>query len=168
MITTTITSLGQRGEGVTEIDGTRVFVPFTLPGERIEIDAEAERGHMVGLLEKSPDRVEPICPYFGTCGGCALQHAGPETYANFKRGLVETALSHVGITVPVGELINAEGPGRRRTTLHTRKHGAGYARARTHDILAIEACPILVPSLQKAAPRIAHLLHGLAGDCDVA
>jgi 23S rRNA (uracil1939-C5)-methyltransferase len=168
MITTTITSLGQRGEGVTDIDGTRVFVPFTLPGERIEIDAEAERGHMVALLEKSADRVEPFCPYFGTCGGCALQHAGPETYAAFKRGLVETALSHAGITVPVAPLVGAQGTGRRRTTLHIRKHGAGYARARTHDILDIAVCPILVPALQKAAPRLAHLLHGMAGDGDVA
>lgn len=167
MITTTITSLGQRGEGVTEIDGTRVFVPFTLPGERIEIDAEAERGHMVGLLEKSADRAEPFCPYFGTCGGCALQHAGPQTYAGFKRGLVEIALSHVGITVPVAPLIDAQGAGRRRTTLHMRKHGAGYARARTHDILDIEICPILVPRLQKAAPKLAQALHALAGDGDV-
>ncbi len=168
MIEATITSLGQRGEGVTEIDGTRVFVPFTLPGERIEIDAEAERGHMVRLLEKSSDRIEPFCPYFGTCGGCALQHAGPSTYAAFKRGLVETALSHAGIDVPVAPLVDAQGAGRRRTTLHIRKHGAGYARARTHDILDIAACPILVPSLKTAAPKLAHLLYPMAGDGDVA
>ncbi len=168
MIEATITGLGQRGEGVTDIDGTRVFVPFTLPGERIEIDAEGERGHMVALLDKSADRIEPFCPHFGTCGGCGLQHAGPATYESFKRGLVETALSHAGISVPVAPLVDAQGAGRRRTTLHIRKHGAGYARARTHEILDIAACPILVPSLQKAAPRLAHLLHGMAGDGDVA
>lgn len=168
MIETTITGLGQRGEGVTEIEGTRVFVPFTLPGERIAVDAEAERGHMVELREKSVDRIDPFCPYFGVCGGCALQHAGPETYTRFKRGLVETALIHAGINAPVASLVHAGGAGRRRTTLHIRKHGAGYARARTHDILDITACPILVPSLQKAAPQLAHLLHGMAGDGDVA
>lgn len=168
MITTTISSLGQRGEGVTEIDGTRVFVPFTLPGERIEVDAEAERGQMVTLLERSADRIEPFCPYFGACGGCALQHAGPQTYAAFKRGLVETALSHAGVSATVAPLVDAQGAGRRRTTLHIRKHGAGYARARSHDILDIEACPILVPALQKAAPRLAHLLYPMAGEADVA
>jgi 23S rRNA (uracil1939-C5)-methyltransferase len=167
MIEATITSLGQRGEGITEIDGTRVFVPFTLPGERIEIDAEAERGHMLRLIDRSGERVDPFCPYFGTCGGCALQHAGPDVYAAFKRGLVETALSHAGIAAPVSPLVNAEGAGRRRTTLHVRKHGAGYARARTHDILDIEACPILVPALQKAAPRVARALYPLIGDGDV-
>lgn len=167
MIETTITSLGQRGEGVAEVNGHRVFVPFTLPGERVGVDTDGERGTLVELLEPSPDRIAPFCPYFGTCGGCALQHAGPATYADFKRGLVEVALSHVGITVPVAPLINAEGAGRRRTTLHIRKHGAGYARARTHDILDINVCPILVPSLQKAAPKLAHALYGLAGDGDV-
>ena len=168
MIETTITTLGQRGEGVTEIHGTRIYVPFTLPGERIEIDAEDDRGNMIGLLDRSADRVDPFCPYFGTCGGCALQHAGPQTYGDFKRGLVETALSHVGVATPVAPMIDAAGAGRRRTTLHIRKHGARYARARTHDILDIEVCPILVPSLQKAAPRIAKALYPLTGDGDVA
>lgn len=168
MIETTITSLGQRGEGISEVNGHRVFVPFTLPGERIGVDTDGDRGTLVELLARSANRVEPFCPHFGICGGCSLQHAGPETYATFKRGLVETALSHAGIDVPVGPLVDAAGTGRRRTTLHIRKHGAGYARARTHDILDIETCPILVPSLQKAAPRLAHLLHGIAGDGDVA
>jgi 23S rRNA (uracil1939-C5)-methyltransferase len=167
MIETTITSLGQRGEGVAEVNGRRVFVPFTLPGERVGVDTDGERGTLVELREPSADRIAPFCPYFGTCGGCALQHAGKQTYAGFKRGLVEVALSHVGIGVPVAPLINAEGAGRRRTTLHIRKHGAGYARARTHDILDIDICPILVPSLQKAAPKLAHALYGLAGEGDV-
>ena len=167
MITTKIESLGQRGEGVTEIDGTRIYVPFTLPGEHVEIDAETQRGHMVNLLAPSPDRIDPFCPYFGTCGGCALQHAGPETYATFKRGLVEIALSHAGVDGPVGALLDAKGTGRRRTTLHIRKYGAGYARARTHDILDIDICPILVPALQKSAPRIAAALYQIAGDGDV-
>jgi len=168
MIETTIQSLGQRGEGTAEVNGHRVFVPFTLPGERVGVDTDGERGQLVEILAASPDRVEPFCPYFGTCGGCSLQHAGPTTYAEFKRGLVVTALSHAGIDLPVGEVIDARGAGRRRTTLHIRKHGAGYAKARTHDILAIDQCPILVPALQKAAPRLAAALYAIAGDGDVA
>lgn len=167
MIETTITTLGQRGEGIADVNGHRVFVPFTLPGEHVGVDTDGDRGTLVQLLEPSLDRIEPFCPYFGTCGGCAVQHAGPETYASFKRGLVEFALSHAGIDVPVTPLIDAEGTGRRRATLHARKHGAGYARARSHDILAIDICPILVPALQKAAPRLAAALHPIIGDGDV-
>lgn len=167
MVQVTISGLGQRGEGVAEIDGLRVYVPFTLPGEVVEIAAVGERGTLVSVLEPSPDRIEPFCPYFGICGGCALQHVAPAAYAAFKRGLVESALSHAGIEVEVGELIDARGIGRRRATLHTRAAGAGYMRARSHELLAIEACPILVPGLQSDAPRIARALHGAVGDSDI-
>ena len=167
MFTTTITSLGQRGEGIAEVEGRKVFVPFTLPGEAIRLTAEEDRGHLEAVLSASPDRIEPFCPYFGSCGGCSLQHVGPAPYAAFKHGLVVTALSHVGLTGPVAPVIPAHGRGRRRTTLHIRKDAAGYARARSHDILDIEACPILVPALVQVAPKLAHLLYHIAGSGDV-
>lgn len=167
MTKTRITSLGQRGEGIAEIAGQRVYVPFTLPGEAVEIAVDGERGTLISVLSPSPDRIDAFCPYFGTCGGCALQHVAPAAYAEFKRGLVVTTLSHAGIDTPVGELIDARGIGRRRATLHTRASGAGYMRARSHDLLDIEACPILVPALQQSAPGIARALHAAVGDSDI-
>lgn len=167
MVKTTITALGQRGEGIAEIAGQRVYVPFTLPGEEVEIIIEGERGALTSLLAPSADRIEAFCSYFGTCGGCALQHVAPAAYAEFKRGLVVTALSHAGIEAPVAPLVEAHGAGRRRATLHTRGSAAGYMRARSHDLLDIDACPILVPALQKSAPRIARALHAAVGDSDI-
>ncbi|MHB1109262.1 MAG: class I SAM-dependent RNA methyltransferase [Devosia sp.] len=163
----TITALGQRGEGIAEIAGQRLYVPFTLPGEKVEIAMEGERGTLLSVLAPSPDRIEPVCGYFGVCGGCSLQHLAPAPYAAFKRGLVVTALSHAGIDVPVGQLVEARGIGRRRATLHTRAAGAGYMRPRSHDLLDIEACPILVPALQQSAPGIARALHAAVGDSDI-
>jgi len=167
MIETRIISLGQRGEGIAEIGGQRVYVPFTLPGEAVEISVDGERGTLLSVLSPSPDRIDALCPYFGTCGGCALQHVAPPAYAEFKRGLVATALSHAGIDAPVEQLIDARGIGRRRATLHTRASGAGYMRARSHDLLDIEVCPILVPALQQSAPGIARALHAAVGDSDI-
>lgn len=167
MTQVTITALVQRGEGIAEIDGQRVYVPFALPGEAVEIAIEGERVALMSVLLPSPDRIEPICGYFGICGGCTLQHMAPAAYAEFKRGLVEAALRHAGIDVPVGQLVEARGIGRRRATLHTRAAGAGYMRARSHDLLDIEACPILVPALQKTAPGIARALHAAVGDSDI-
>ena len=55
---------------------------------------EGERGTIWStLLEPSPDRIEPFCPYFGICGGCQLQHLGAADLRGFKRGLVETPLA---------------------------------------------------------------------------
>lgn len=167
-ITTTITALGHRGEGIADLEGNRVFVPLSLPGEMVSIDIDGERGTLVEVLEPSPNRIEPFCPYYGTCGGCQLQHLGPEAYVAYKTGLVETPLRQAGIDAKVDNFVLAHGAGRRRATLHARKDAAGYMRLRSHDLLDLEACPILVPALQTRAPAIARALGTAIGDCDIA
>lgn len=166
-ITATIEQLGHKGEGITQIDGKKVFVPFTLAGETVTLTQEGERGQLVEVLSASPERVAPFCPYYGTCGGCQLQHLSPQAYEAFKTSLVATPLRHVGIEAPVSRFIIAHGAGRRRATLHARKDEAGYMRIRSHDLLDIEACPILVPALQKRAPQIARAIGAQIGECDI-
>jgi 23S rRNA (uracil1939-C5)-methyltransferase len=159
--------LGGRGEGIAGIDGARVYVPFTLPGDRVEIARDGERGTLVALIDAGPDRIDPFCPYFTACGGCQLQHVGPETYAAFKRDLVVTALRHAGIDTPVAPLLDARGNGRRRATLHATTSAAGYMRARSHELLNIATCPILVPPLREMAGITARNIGALIGECDV-
>lgn len=165
-ITATIETLGHKGEGVVSIDGRKVYVPFALPGEVVEIDVVGERGTVVTIKSPAPDRTDPFCKHFGTCGGCQLQHMDAEGYAAFKIGLVETPLRHAGIDAKVERLITAHGLGRRRATLHARKDAAGYMRLRSHDLLDLDACPILVPGL-KRAPDIARALGAAVGECDI-
>jgi 23S rRNA (uracil1939-C5)-methyltransferase len=164
---TRIESLGQRGEGVADVDGRRIFVPFTLPGDGVEIEVEGDRGTLVSIWDQGPDRIQPFCPYFGTCGGCLLQHVGPTAYGAFKHGLVETALRHGGVDTPVSALIDARGNGRRRATLHATATIAGYMKVRTHQLLGIATCPILVPALKEMAPIAARAIGAVIGDCDV-
>lgn len=166
--TLTITGLGRRGEGIAEHDGRRVFVPFTLPGEVVEAELAGDRGTLRALRVASPERVEPFSPWFGACGGCTLQHLAPGPYATFKRRLVVEALARVGIDAPVADLVLAHGAGRRRATLHGRRHGAGYMRLRSHEVLAIDHCAILVPALRTSAPAMTRQLAAVIGDCDVA
>lgn len=166
MTRVTIQSLGQRGEGVAEIGGVKVYVPFSLPGEDVEIDVSGDHGAIRDLLRSDAGRAMPICPHFTVCGGCQLQHLPPAQYAEFKRSLVTTTLSFVGIETDVAPLIDARGAGRRRATLHARREGVGYMIQRSHDLYAIDYCPILVPALAKA-PEIAHAIWQSVGDCDV-
>lgn len=166
-IQATITYLGHKGEGVAEIDGQKVFVPFTLGGEEVSITREGERGQLVEVLSPSPERVEPFCPYYGLCGGCQLQHLSGAAYQAFKTNLVEAPLQHAGLDARVSRFILAHGAGRRRATLHARKDAAGYMRIRSHDLLDIESCPILVPALQKRAPQIARAIGAQIGECDI-
>lgn len=158
-----IEALGRDGDGIARLGMQKLYVPFTLPGERLIAHYDGERGTVAEILSPSPDRIAPPCPYFGTCGGCALQHMAPEAYRAFKRQLVVDALAQAGITTEVAPLVDATMGGRRRATLHIRKEGTGYMRARSHEVLDIARCLILAPGLAERAPRIARALGPLAG-----
>ncbi|MGB3336665.1 MAG: TRAM domain-containing protein [Devosia sp.] len=165
-ITTTITSLGQKGEGVADIDGRKVFVPLTLPGETVEIDMDGERGTLLGVITRAANRIEPFCPHFGACGGCQLQHMDRPSYEAFKIGLVETPLRFAGVETSVSRFIDAAGNGRRRATMHARREGAGYMRLRSHEVHDLDVCPIVVPALARA-PEIARAVMQAVGESDV-
>ncbi|HWU17656.1 MAG TPA: RNA methyltransferase [Devosia sp.] len=165
-ITIHITSLGHKGEGVTEIDGPKIFVPLTLPGEMVEITADGDRGTLVSVLEPAANRITPFCPHFGACGGCQLQHMDRASYEAFKTGLVETPLRFAGLDHKVTAFVDAAGNGRRRATLHARREGAGYMRLRSHQVHDLDACPILVPELARA-PDIARAVMTTVGEADV-
>lgn len=165
--TVAISAMGPRGEGIAEHDGRRVFVAYALPGERVAIHADGQRGHLDRIIDPSPERVVAGCPHFGTCGGCQLQHWAGAPYRAWKRGLVAAALARAGVVAEVGALINAEGAGRRRARLHATAEAAGFAGLRSHEIVAIDRCPILEPALAEA-PAIARAIARLTGPADIA
>ena len=82
-----ISRLGAQGDGVAEGPEGPIFVPFTLPGERVKVavDPESDHARLVEILEPSRKRVAPVCPHFGECGGCALQHMEADAYLSWKR-----------------------------------------------------------------------------------
>ncbi|SED12441.1 23S rRNA m(5)U-1939 methyltransferase [Rhizobiales bacterium GAS188] len=153
-----IERMGPLGDGASSGPRGQLYVPFSLPGEEVTAEIEDGRLKLSGVLRPSPDRVSPICRYFGECGGCKLQHWRLEPYLAWKRGLVVEALAAHDVTAPVAPTRDAHGAGRRRVTFHARRDGAvvhtGFMRAASHRIVPIDACPILVPGLEAAA-RIA-------------
>jgi 23S rRNA (uracil1939-C5)-methyltransferase len=164
-----INRLGQPGDGIADSSAGPIYVPGTLPGEIVEVDAEPghpDRRRLVNVRQSSALRIEPICRHFGVCGGCAMQHLSEEPYRSWKRDLVVTALSQAGIDAPVAPLADAHGDGRRRVVFHARRgtHGVlqvGFSAARAHYIVPIDRCPILANNLAdalKAAWAIAELL----------
>jgi 23S rRNA (uracil1939-C5)-methyltransferase len=163
----TIVSLNKRGEGV-GVDGESV--PGALPGERVLIS----QGGPV-ILTPSPERAAPICRYFGDCGGCAAQHMGASLYAEWKRGLLVTALERVGLKPQFSALVDAHGAGRRRATFHARffSHGhedVGFMRARAHEIVNIDACPLFSSDMAgaiEAARALAAALRGVGKPLDI-
>lgn len=153
-----IDRLGHFGDGISDQPAGPVYVPYTLPGETVA--AEPRPGHpdrrdLARVVAPSPQRIAPICPHFGVCGGCALQHWAAAPYLAWKRLLVIDALRHAGLDLPpdrIDATIDAHGAGRRRATFHARRRGyevleVGFAAPREHRIVAIDDCPILAPAL---------------------
>jgi 23S rRNA (uracil1939-C5)-methyltransferase len=172
-----IDRVGQRGDGVVDGADGPIYVPGSLPGETAEVDAM--RGHpdrriLLAIEAPSAERIAPICPHFGICGGCALQHWQSAPYRAWKRDLVVAALRQAGIDAPVGELIDAHGDGRRRVVFHARGAGAvltvGFSTARAHTLVAIDRCPVLAKSLDGALPAawaIAEVLAPIKKPLDI-
>jgi 23S rRNA (uracil1939-C5)-methyltransferase len=162
--TLTIVALNERGEGVAE-DGT--IAPLALPGERAVVVVEgAKRARLVEIRDPSPERIQPICPYFGVCGGCAAQHMSARLYGEWKRGSLVGALKRARVEAEVGALIDAHGKGRRRATFHARvgddgRQRVGFMRARAHEVVAVEACPLFSPAMAGAIPAARALAADL-------
>lgn len=158
----TIQSLGAQGDGIAELDGNRIYVPYTLPGDVVDAEVEETRGELTTILTPSPDRVDPACPHFGTCGGCALQHMSADAYLAWKREQVVVALAARGIDVPVEACVPCEPQTRRRATfaaMRTRKTVRfGFYEGRSHTIVPLETCPILTPEIEEARTALAALV----------
>ncbi|MFD1379492.1 class I SAM-dependent RNA methyltransferase [Fodinicurvata halophila] len=152
-----IEALGGRGDGVATLEGRPVFVPVTLPGDRLRVRLTAEkaggwRGEPLELLEEGPDRMEPPCRHFGPCGGCQLQHLSKETYDSWKRNLLVQALSRADVQAgEIGPLRQVSPRTRRRALLAARPSGdgveLGFRERFSHRIVALKECHILTPSL---------------------
>jgi 23S rRNA (uracil1939-C5)-methyltransferase len=160
-----ITRLGAHGDGVAEGPEGAIYVPFTLPGERVLAEAAGSRATPVEIVQASPDRVPPVCPYFGACGGCALQHLGWQRYLEWKRERVVEALAAQRIEAEVAPVRAFAVHSRRRATFTAMKTGRelvfGFRRALSHDIIDISQCPILLPGLEAALPALRTLCAAL-------
>jgi 23S rRNA (uracil1939-C5)-methyltransferase len=174
----TIDHVGRQGDGVASTAAGPVYVPYTLPGEIVEVErspGHPDRGRLLRIDTASAERIAPICPHFGVCGGCALQQWQTARYRAWKRDLVVDALHQMGIDAPIDDLLDAHGAGRRRVVLHAR--GAthhvlevGFAARQAHHIVPIDGCPILAPGLAgviEAAWALAEALRPSGKPLDI-
>ena len=161
--------LGAGGDGVADGPDGPIYVPFTLPGERVRIALEQgeDRAALLEVIEPSPDRVAPICRYFGMCGGCALQHMERGAYLSWKREQVVAALLARGLSAEVEKVRPVPLASRRRAALALgrTKDGValGYRRARSHDLMEIAACPVLIPRISDRLSKLKTALAPLLG-----
>jgi 23S rRNA (uracil1939-C5)-methyltransferase len=155
----TIEKLIYGGDGLARLPadehgpGKAVFVPFVLEGERIEASMVEQkrsfaRGRADTILQASPHRVEPICPYFLRCGGCHYQHASYEHELEIKITVLKENLRRTAkLELETSVTIHASPPWkyRNRSRLKVRtvpEFALGYYKLGSHELLAVEECPV--------------------------
>lgn len=146
------------GKGVARENGKAVFVPFTIEGELISAKITREKkqfaeAEVVNLRERSPHRVEPPCPYFGRCGGCAYQHIAYPHQLEIKTRQVGDVLRRIGKLkdLPMRAIIPSprEYAYRNRVTVHTENGLVGYFQRDSHRLIDIERCPIAMDEVNR-------------------
>jgi 23S rRNA (uracil1939-C5)-methyltransferase len=151
------------GAGVGRLDGKIVFVPFTVDGERVEAEVverrkSFDRAQLRKVTLLSPHRVDPICPYFGRCGGCDYQHVAYDHQLEIKRRQVAQLLERIGrITdVEVSPTLASEGfyAFRNRITVHAGEGKIGFFAKNSRDVVDIERCAIAIPMVNDALKEL--------------
>lgn len=153
LLTADVIDLSHDARGVVEVDGRRLFVAGALPAERVVLRAERKRrrvreAELVEILEPASARVDPPCPYFGVCGGCALQHLDYAAQLAFKQRALAEQLSRIGGVAPREWLPTITGPEwhyRRRARL-----GIKYVTAKER---------VLVGFRERASPYVTDMAH---------
>ena len=141
--------------------GKAVFIPFVLAGEKIEASLTGQkpgfaRAHADQIIEPSPRRVLPGCPYFGPCGGCHYQHTSYEHQLEIKQQILRETLRRTAkLELRVDIQVHPSPPwnyrNRSRLQIQTSpEFKAGYFKMGSHELLAVERCPISSPLIIQA------------------
>ena len=157
-----IDRVGGQGDGVANTPNGPVFVPLTLPGESVRAVVTDGRAEQVEIVTASVDRIAPVSPQYGDCGGCSLQHWAAEPYLGWKREQVRLALAREGIETEIEATVATPAGTRRRVALHARRMpdgrvALGFKARRSWRLVEVTACPIADPRIVAAIPMLAEV-----------
>ncbi len=148
------------GEALGFHTGHTIFAPLVLPGERALVEEVRRQKGVIHarplrILQPSPERIEPQCPYFSRCGGCQYQHLSPDAQLGIKTEILRETLRRLGQVKWDDPITTHSGPAwnyRNQAQLKIGKlqDGAlalGFFEAESNRLVSIDACPILSPRL---------------------
>lgn len=157
------------GNGVGRSDGKALFVPFTIAGEEVSVRVIKQKknfaiAELISVDVPSPHRVQPHCPYFGECGGCAYQHIDYAKQLAIKSRQVEQTLRRVGkfAELPMEPIVASLKPYgyRNRICVHAADGVIGYYAREGHRVIDVEKCPIASAAVNEGLTDLRrHRLH---------
>lgn len=160
-LTLDLTALAPTGEAIGRAEGLVVFVPYALPGERVEVEIVFRRkgfarARLLRVVQAAAERVSPACPHFTRCGGCDLQHLPYPAQLAFKTGAVREQLRRIGgfAEPPVQPCAPSPRPLRYRNHVQfavTEDRTLGFFAAGGRRAVSIDDCPITAPEVMALA-----------------
>lgn len=164
-------------------DHRAVFVPYSLPGERVKTRLVEEkrsyaRGVLIEVLETSPDRIDPQCPHFVQCGGCHYQHIPYEVQLQAKADILQDQLRRIGKieNPPIHPTFPSPTPWNYRNHVQfhiTPDNELGFQAPRSHKVIPIRECHLPEESINQIWPLLdIDSIPGLdrlilrVGDCE--
>jgi len=174
--TATIESIDHEGVGVAHVDGKVTFIEGGITGERVAFARRRARGHfdlasVTEVLRESSQRVRPRCEWFGTCGGCAMQHVEASAQVAAKQRVLEDNLARIGKVAPDAVLSPIHGPAwgyrhRARLSVHyvAKKGGVlvGFHERRSSYVADVRSCEVLPPAVSRLIVPLRELFTGMA------
>lgn len=169
-----IERLAHDGRGIGYWDGKVTFVEQALPGEThlvrlVEVRSRFQEGISEACVsDPAPERVNPPCPHYQTCGGCQLQHLNLDQQRAHKAQLLRDHLQRAGVGVAAGAwepmLTGSEWGYRSRARLSIRHKGkpfAGFRQKSSRELVKVSECPILHPELNQSLSALQQVLAGI-------
>ena len=176
MTVTDVESLDREGRGVAHVEGKTVFIDGALPGESVEYapyqkKPSYELAQLLKVIKPSASRVAPLCPHYGVCGGCSLQHFEGRAQVATKQRVLEDTLWHIGRVRPETVLPPVHGLPwgyRHRARLSARrvpsKGGVlvGFRERKSTYVADMRSCEVLPAAVSALIPKLRDLVESLS------
>ena len=163
---TKILRLNNEGEGVGIINNITTFIPYALVSEIVKVKINNvydnyARGTITQIMEKSNDRVKPICPHYYECGGCNLMHLKYEKQLEFKKEKIESILKKISNeNIKVNNIYYDKDLNyRNKITLKVDKNKIGYYKEKSNELIEIESCYIVDNKINEGVKKIKEFIN---------
>ncbi len=161
------------GDCLGNIGGKTVFVPFAVPGETLEVEITSSKrdydtAKIVSIIEKSPHRIEPVCPLYQTCGGCNMMHIESSYQKELRSQMLKSCFEREKIDVPQIIPVFGSDTGYR---CRFQFHDGGLSMRQSNTVVQLENCPVATDEINqwlKDVPqekRPQGRIHVFGGKC---
>jgi 23S rRNA (uracil1939-C5)-methyltransferase len=151
---------------IARLDGVIIFVRGAIPGETVTVRIDEQKndysfGTATDIISPSDDRIQPLCEYYGVCGGCHMQFVAYERQVALKEEILLDCLrrsAKTGIALSPPVIDSSPWSYRHRGQFKISGNSIGFFREKTRDVVDVRNCPLMIPEINDLLSRSADVL----------